>query len=82
MELSKELLSKLGHFIVAYGYLVTVKNTKTAKGERMDFATFLDQNGDYLDSVHFPIIAQQFPFQGKGLYKLQGRVAEEFGFLV
>ena len=77
---AKELSSKLGHFIVAYGYLVTVKNTKTAKGERMNFATFLDQNGDYLDSVHFPIIAQQFPFQGKGLYKLQGRVAEEFGF--
>ncbi|MGB2117739.1 MAG: DNA polymerase III subunit alpha, partial [Schleiferiaceae bacterium] len=77
---AKELSSKLGHFIIAYGYLVTVKNTKTAKGERMNFATFLDQNGDYLDSVHFPIIAQQFPFQGKGLYKLQGRVAEEFGF--
>jgi DNA polymerase-3 subunit alpha len=77
---AKELSSKIGHFIIAYGYLVTVKNTKTAKGERMNFATFLDQNGDYLDSVHFPIIAQQFPFQGKGLYKLQGRVAEEFGF--
>ena len=77
---AKELPSKLGHFIIAYGYLVTVKNTKTAKDERMNFATFLDQNGDYLDSIHFPIVAQQFPFQGRGLYKLHGRVAEEFGF--
>ena len=46
----------------------------------MNFATFLDENGDYLDSVHFPIIAKQFPFRGKGLYKVQGRVTEEFGF--
>jgi DNA polymerase-3 subunit alpha len=77
---SLELSSKLGHFVIAYGYLVTVKDTKTSKGERMNFATFLDQNGDYMDSVHFPNIAKQFPFRGKGLYKIQGRVTEEFGF--
>ena len=75
-----ELSSKLGHFVIAYGYLVTVKDTKTSKGERMNFATFLDENGDYMDSVHFPNIAKQFPFRGKGLYKIQGRVTEEFGF--
>jgi DNA polymerase-3 subunit alpha len=77
---SLELSSKLGHFVIAYGYLVTVKDTKTSKGERMNFATFLDENGDYMDSVHFPNIAKQFPFRGKGLYKIQGRVTEEFGF--
>lgn len=77
---ARELSSKLGHFVVAYGYLVTVKETKTAKGDRMNFATFIDQNGDFLDSVHFPNVAKQFPFRGKGLYKIQGRVAEEFGF--
>ncbi|MDC1537828.1 DNA polymerase III subunit alpha [Schleiferiaceae bacterium] len=75
-----ELPEKLGHFVIAYGYLVTVKDTKTQKGDRMNFATFVDQNGDFLDSVHFPNIAAQFPFRGKGLYKVQGRVVEEFGF--
>ena len=75
-----ELQEKLGHFVIAYGYLVTVKDTKTQKGDRMNFATFVDQNGDFLDSVHFPNIAAQFPFRGKGLYKVQGRVVEEFGF--
>jgi len=75
-----ELPDKLGHFVIAYGYLVTVKDTKTQKGDRMNFATFVDQNGDFLDSVHFPNIAAQFPFRGKGLYKVQGRVVEEFGF--
>ena len=77
---TQELSEKLGHFVVAYGYLVTVKDTKTAKGDRMNFATFIDQNGDFLDSVHFPNIAKQFPFRGKGLYRIQGRVTEEFGF--
>jgi DNA polymerase-3 subunit alpha len=75
-----ELPEKLGHFVISYGYLVTVKDTKTQKGDRMNFATFVDQNGDFLDSVHFPNIAVQFPFRGKGLYKVQGRVVEEFGF--
>ena len=75
-----ELPEKLGHFVIGYGYLVTVKDTKTQKGDRMNFATFIDQNGDFLDSVHFPNIAAQFPFRGKGLYKIQGRVVEEFGF--
>jgi DNA polymerase III alpha subunit len=77
---ARELPQKQGHFVVAYGYLVTVKETKTAKGDRMNFATFIDQNGDFLDSVHFPNVAAQFPFRGKGIYKIQGRVAEEFGF--
>ena len=75
-----EMPEKLGHFVIGYGYLVTVKDTKTQKGDRMNFATFVDQNGDFLDSVHFPNIAAQFPFRGKGLYKIQGRVVEEFGF--
>jgi len=75
-----ELPEKLGHFVIGYGYLVTVKDTKTQKGDRMNFATFIDQNGDFLDSVHFPNIAAQFPFRGKGLYKVQGYVVEEFGF--
>ena len=75
-----ELPDKLGHFVIAYGYLVTVKDAKTQKGDRMNFATFVDQNGDFLDSVHFPNIAAQFPFRGKGLYTVQGRVVEEFGF--
>ena len=75
-----EFPEKLGHFVIAYGYLVTVKDTKTQKGDRMNFATFVDQNGDFLDSVHFPNIAAQFPFRGKGLYKVQGRIVEEFGF--
>src|SRR6056300_194944 len=78
--MARELPDKLGHFVISYGYLVTVKDTKTIKGDRMNFATFVDQEGEFLDSVHFPNIAAQFPFRGKGIYRVQGRVVEEFGF--
>ncbi len=64
-----------------YGYLVTVKNTKTHKGQPMYFATFIDQEGAVFDTVHFPPVAARYPFRGRGIYRLYGRVVSEFGFL-
>jgi DNA polymerase-3 subunit alpha len=60
------------------GYLVTVKDTRTAKGDRMQFGTFIDQAGVYVDSVHFPPVAMRYPFRGRGIYAFWGRVTEEF----
>jgi DNA-directed DNA polymerase III PolC len=77
--------SELHHFIdqevTQYGYLIAVKNTRTAKGDRMYFGTFLDQEGHFIDTVHFPPSAKQYRFMGNGVYRLQGKVTEEFGFL-
>ncbi|WP_282123878.1 DNA polymerase III subunit alpha [Algibacter mikhailovii] len=67
--------------ITIYGYLVTAKNTSTHKGDRMHFGTFLDQDGQWLDTVHFPPVAKRYPFKGKGVYRITGKVVEEFGFL-
>lgn len=64
-----------------YGYLVTVKNTSTHKGDRMYFATLLDQYGEVFDTVLFPPIAAKYRFQGKGVYRFYGKVVSEFGFL-
>ena len=61
------------------GYLVTAKNTKTANKKVMHFGNFLDIDGYFIDTVHFPIIAAQFPFRGKGVYSITGIVKEEFG---
>lgn len=60
------------------GYLIHAKKTTTSKGERMFFGTFLDENGEWLDTVHFPQIAAQFPFRGKGVYKVYGTVLMEY----
>ena len=45
----------------------------------MAFGTFLDAKGDWLDTVHFPNSLKRFPFQGKGFYKIRGKVVEDFG---
>lgn len=75
-------LAKLkNQVIMIYGYMITVKNTSTAGGAKMNFGTFIDAEGHWVDTVHFPEVAHRFPFRGKGIYKIIGKVVEEFGFL-
>ncbi len=62
------------------GYLVTAKDTKTKGGKRMSFGNFLDRHGKFLDTVHFPLAAAKFPFRGRGIYKVCGKVVEELGY--
>lgn len=76
----RQLLQQVGKTVEIVGYLVTVKNTSTSKGERMYFGTFLDSEGDWIDTVHFPPSAKQFPFNGPGCYLLSGKVTEEYDF--
>jgi DNA polymerase-3 subunit alpha len=70
----------LGLKITTYGYLVALKKSYTTKGDTMYFGTFIDQQGDILDTVHFPEVAHKYPFYGKGIYQLTGIVSEEFGY--
>ena len=62
------------------GYLINTKRTSTSKGEQMYFGTFLDIEGRWIDTVHFPPSAKQFPFSGPGCYLLTGKVVEEYDF--
>ena len=57
---------------------MTAKLTSTTKREQMYFGTFLDRAGDWLDTVHFPDIARRYPFRGRGVYSIIGKVVEEF----
>lgn len=79
--LNKDLKNHVNTEVVIYGYLVAAKNTTTSKGDRMHFGTFLDQDGDWIDTVHFPPIAKKYPFRGKGVYRITGTVVSEFDFL-
>ena len=63
------------------GYLIHVKGTKTHKGERMNFGTWLDKNGHWFDTVHFPQIARAFSLRGPGCYLIKGKVINDFGFI-
>ena len=47
----------------------------------MAFATWLDMEGHWIDSVHFPKVITSSPFQGPGCYSIKGLVTDEFGFI-
>ena len=75
---AKDLEDYEGKTIVIEGYLVTTKTTKTSNRKLMHFGTFLDRDGDFVDTVHFPPVAAKYPFRGKGVYQITGKVMIEF----
>ena len=74
------LLQHTGRTIRMVGNLVTTKYVRTVKKEVMYFGTFLDAAGDFFDTVHFPSSLKKYPFRGKGLYLMLGKVVKESGF--
>lgn len=76
--LARDLPHMTGKTITIDGYLITTKNTGTSNGKRMYFGTFLDAQGDFIDTVHFPPVAERYPFSGPGVYQITGKVMEEF----
>ena len=47
----------------------------------MYFGTFIDTEGAWIDTVHFPPSARAYPFIGPGCYELKGKVVEEYDFI-
>ncbi|WP_212006569.1 DNA polymerase III subunit alpha [Chitinophaga sp. HK235] len=67
--------------VTTLGYLVTTKFMRTSRGEPMCFGTFLDREGHFIDTVHFPDSLRQYPFQKGGFYILQGKVVAEYSVI-
>ncbi len=78
--LVKDMRYHLGKEINMLGYFVFRKSTKTNNGKIMYFGTFTDEQGAFIDTVHFPPVAEKQPFQGIGIYLLKGIVVEEYDF--
>ncbi len=68
----------VGKTVEITGYFVHRKPTATKNGDRMYFGTWLDLDGQWLDTVHFP--NGRNPFTGPGYYHIKGKVVEEYGF--
>lgn len=77
--LARDMPRYIGKRVTMLGYVVHIKPTKTGTGERMSFGSFIDTNGDFWDSAQFPSVEAQYPFRGRGVYRLTGKVEEEFG---
>lgn len=77
--LARDMPRHIGKRVSMLGYVVHVKPTKTGAGDRMSFGCFIDRAGDFWDSTQFPSVEAKYPFRGRGVYRLTGKVEEEFG---
>jgi DNA-directed DNA polymerase III PolC len=77
---ASQLPGMVGKTVEIVGYLVHRKPTRTGNGKIMYFGTWLDIEGEWLDTVHFPDTNNRNPFTGPGCYLIRGRIVEEYGF--
>lgn len=75
----KDLLKFQKRQVKMLAYLISRKHVPTKKGA-MFFGTWIDINGDYFDTAHFPDSLKQYDFQGGGCYLLLGTVEVDYHF--
>ena len=78
--LAGNLKKHVGKTVNMVGYYVTRKNVTTVNRKLMNFGTWLDLNGHFFDTTHFPPALAKYPFMGKGIYVMRGKIVEDFGF--
>lgn len=77
--MSKDLTKYHKQQVKMLAYLISRKHVPTKRGA-MFFGTWIDAEGDYFDTAHFPNCLEQYPFQGGGCYLLLGTVEVDFHF--
>ena len=78
--LTRDLKRRMHKTVRMVGYFVTRKNVTTVNRKLMNFGTWLDREGRFFDTTHFPPSLAKYPFRGKGCYLITGKVVEDFGF--
>jgi len=78
--MAHEMLSKKGKAVTMLGYYIARKYVTTSTKKLMYFGTWVDRQGYFFDSVHFPKSLEKYLFKGKGVYRIRGRIVEDFGF--
>ncbi|PKQ44197.1 DNA polymerase III subunit alpha [Confluentibacter flavum] len=66
--------------VLLYGVLVNTRFHKASNGKLLRFCTFVDQQGNYFDTVHFTKVVDIYPIHGMGVYACYGKITEEFDF--
>jgi DNA-directed DNA polymerase III PolC len=77
--MAKDLLKFHKKEVKMMAYLISRKHVPTKKGT-MFFGTWIDFEGNFFDTAHFPDNLHQYPFQGGGCYLLLGLVEVDFHF--
>lgn len=80
-DIRTEGLNKyIGQTVKMVGLYVCEKTVRTRNSKKMWFGTFLDADGNFFDTTHFPDGTPSYPFRGAGCYLILGKVVEDFGF--
>lgn len=77
---ANDLINHLGQTVKMVGLYVAEKTVHTKTKKNMWFGTFLDQEGNFFDTTHFPNSTPSYPFRGTGCYLIMGKVVQDFGF--
>lgn len=77
---TNELIKYVGQTVKMVGLYVCEKTVHTKNNKKMWFGTFLDSDGNFFDTTHFPNNTPTYPFRGTGCYLILGKVVEDFGF--
>ena len=78
--MADDLNKHIGQIIRTVGNYVCEKPVRTKNNKKMWFGTFLDNEGNFLDTIHFPTSTPAYPFRGKGCYLIEGKVVDDFGY--
>lgn len=77
--LANQLLNYHKREVKMLAYLISRKHVPTKRGT-MYFGTWIDAEGNYFDTAHFPDSLEHYPFQGGGCYLLLGKVEVDYHF--
>ncbi len=76
---ARDFEGHIGKAVTVLVYFIARKHAVTKYNDEMFFGTFVDRHLDWVDTVHFPQTAQQYPLHTGGFYKITGKVVEDFG---
>ena len=78
--LAKDMTPYHRRTVTMLGYYVTRKWVSTKNNKLMSFGTWVDREGRFFDTTHFPPSLDAYPFKGKGIYRIRGKVVDDFDF--
>lgn len=74
-----QFMEKEKQRIQIVGFLISRKPVPTARGD-MSFGTWIDRDGAYFDTTHFPEVLRAYPFNNPGCYLIKGQVVIDYEF--
>ncbi len=77
--MARDLYKHRDKEITVLAYFIARKHVVTKHNDEMFFGTFVDSELNWIDTVHFPDAARNYPLHTGGFYRMTGKVIEDFG---